>query len=57
MLLGYVDIAGNFVLNIKGPHVDPYKEEALGFFKRMTYNDRVKEVQDGIILSLGNIHI
>ena len=53
-LLGYIDIAGNFILNIRGPHVDPYKEESLGFFKKMTYNDRIKELQGGIIFSLGN---
>ena len=42
--LGYIDPAGNFYLHLKDHHIDPFREDALGFFKKMTYNDKLKEI-------------
>jgi hypothetical protein len=44
--MGYVDLLGNFVINLKESHVDPYKEDQLGFFKKISYTDKIKEVTD-----------
>lgn len=44
--MGYIDTLGNFVLHLNGSHVDPYKEDSLGFFKKITYYDKLKELND-----------
>ena len=33
-------------MHIKESHVDPYKEDNLGFFKKISYNEKLKEVND-----------
>lgn len=47
-----MDPVCNFVLSLPPYHVDPYKADNLGFFKKMTYNDRMRENNDAIIQSL-----
>ena len=42
--IGFVDAIGNFVLFLWEHHVDMNKEANLGFFKKMSYNDKMKEI-------------
>ena len=46
--IGYIDPLGNFILPRKDYHVDPYHEDNLGFFKKISYNDKLKEVNDSL---------
>ena len=50
--IGYVDALGNFILNLRDHHVDPYNPESLGFFKKMSYNDKMKEFNDSLLTAL-----
>lgn len=47
-LIGFVDILGNFNISLRKIHVDPYKEDQLGFFKKMSYNEKLKEYNESI---------
>ena len=46
--MGYIDPLGGFVLPLRSFHIDPYREENLGFFKKISYNDKLKEYTDSI---------
>lgn len=52
--IGSIDIIGNLVMPMKEFHVDPYKEETLGFFKKISYYDRLKEINESQLQSLSN---
>jgi len=46
-LLGFLDPVGNLVVSTgKEMHIDPYKEENLNFFKKIQFNDRLKEFKE-----------
>ena len=47
--MGYIDPLGGFVFQLKSLHIDPYSEENLGFFKKMSYGDKVKEYTDSLM--------
>ena len=50
--IGYVDAIGNFILFLWEHHVDMYKEENLGFFKKMSYNEKMKELYESMLQPL-----
>jgi hypothetical protein len=53
--MGFIDPIGCFIIPMKGNHIDPYQEEALGFFKKMSYAEKNKEIQDSHIFALNLI--
>lgn len=48
-MLGFIDPLGNFHLNLRDHHVDPCKEDQLGFFKKLSYNEKMQEVRESIL--------
>ena len=51
-IIGFIDPIGNFILPLKDHHIDPCKEENLGFFKKMSYSERMNETRDALIQAL-----
>jgi hypothetical protein len=45
-LIGYIDPFGNFQLPLKDLYVNSVSDENLGFFKKISYNDKQKELND-----------
>jgi len=50
--IGHVDIIGCFHLPTKNFHVDPFQEDQLSFFKKITYPEKLKEIHDSYIFAL-----
>jgi hypothetical protein len=46
---------GNFIISFKDLHVEPFKEENLGFFKKMSYSDKLKEISEAHLIALALI--
>ena len=41
-----MDSLGVFLINKHPFHIDPYNEENLGFFKKISYNEKLKELNE-----------
>ena len=52
--IGHIDAIGCFHLHTKKFHVDPFQEDQLSFFKKITYPEKLKEIHDSYMFSLGN---
>lgn len=51
-LIGFVDILGTFILPLRDHHVDPYKQDKLGFFKKISFHEKLKEYNDSLLQNL-----
>lgn len=47
--IGHVDLLGNYHVFLRDFHVDPFNNENLGFFKRISYNDKLKEYNESLL--------
>ena len=53
--IGFVDLQGTFILPLREHHVDPYKEDKLGFFRKISYHEKLKEYNEAVVSSLYTI--
>lgn len=51
-MLRILDALGNFVISLRDHHIDKCLEENLGFFKKISYNEKMAEIRESLLQSL-----
>ncbi len=44
--IGFIDPIGCFIIQMRSLHLDVCNEESLGYFKKKSYAEKLKEIHD-----------
>jgi hypothetical protein len=53
--IGYLDLMGNYILNVREHFIDYCKEENIGYFKKKAYHEKMNEIRISLLTTFCNL--